>query len=127
MLAGLLAAAATPVALTALGKIGWGAGELFAESLADGILSREVSPDKPSWNSSRRVRPARRLQELFGRQDRTFVHALARCRSVGPLYGGFIRTRTRPVITNYHRTMVVVGRLAPNARSVEGQGAQGLL
>jgi hypothetical protein len=32
MLAGLLAAAAAPVALTALGKFGWGAGELFAES-----------------------------------------------------------------------------------------------
>ena len=32
MLAGLLAAAAAPVALTALGKFGWGAGELFAEA-----------------------------------------------------------------------------------------------
>ena len=32
MLAGLLAAAAAPVALTALGKFGWGAGELFADN-----------------------------------------------------------------------------------------------
>ena len=36
MLASLLAAAAAPVALTALGKIGWGAGELFAESSPTG-------------------------------------------------------------------------------------------
>ncbi len=34
MLAGLLAAAAAPVALTALGKLGWGAGELLADNSA---------------------------------------------------------------------------------------------
>ena len=47
VLANLLAAAVAPVALTALGKFGWGASELFAEGSTTGSLPSEVSSNKP--------------------------------------------------------------------------------